>query len=39
MTLYVVKIKEVDRYSPHVYLIEAKNENQAKNLGEAKHLS
>jgi hypothetical protein len=36
MTLYVVKMKEIDSYNSHVYLIDAKNENHAKNLGEAK---
>jgi len=39
MTLFTVRIKEVVSYGSynwHVYLIEAKSKNHAKNLAEAK---
>lgn len=36
MTIFAVRIKESACYKHHVYLIEAQNENQAKNLAEAK---
>jgi hypothetical protein len=36
LTLYAVRIKEVENYKYHAYLVEAKTENHAKNLAEAK---
>ena len=36
MTLYAVRIKESNSYKYHTYIVEAKNEGHAKNLGEAK---
>jgi hypothetical protein len=36
LTIFAVRIKESDTYNYHVYLVEAKNENHAKNVAEAK---
>lgn len=36
MTLYSVRLHEEDNYKFHTYLLEANNENHAKNLAEAK---
>ena len=36
MTLYAVRIKEIYSNKLHSYLVEAKNENHAKNVAEAK---
>ena len=36
MTVFAVRVKEIDAYRFHVYLVDAKNENHAKNIGEAK---
>ena len=36
MTIFAVNIKETTTYKHHVFLIEAQNQRQAKNLAEAK---
>jgi hypothetical protein len=36
MTIFAVRIREASNYNHHVYLIEAQNKHQAKNLAEAK---
>jgi hypothetical protein len=34
--MFAVRLKEIDSYKVHIYLVDAKNENHAKNVAEAK---